>query len=182
MTAASDRYRRLAAAMAEKIGKVPADKWDAPSPCEGWTALDVVRHVCETPSIFFGLAGLDPPKVPAVEDGPAAAFAAARDATQAALDDPAVATKEYEGFAGRSTFEKGIDQFICTDLIVHGWDLSRATGLDERIAPEDLAAVRALAEAMQDKLRGPGAFGPEVEPPPGADDQAKLLAFLGRRV
>jgi hypothetical protein len=30
-------------------------------------------------------------------------------------------------------------------------------------------------------LRSPQAFGPEVEPPADADDQTKLLAFLGRR-
>jgi hypothetical protein len=29
-------------------------------------------------------------------------------------------------------------------------------------------------------MRGPGAFGPELTPPPGADEQTKLLAFLGR--
>jgi uncharacterized protein (TIGR03086 family) len=181
MTAISDRYRRLAGEMTKKIEAVPSDKWGAASPCEGWTALDVVRHVSETPAIFFGMAGLEAPEVPPVEDGPAAAFAAARRATQAALDDPATATKEYDGFAGRSTFEKGIDQFICTDLIVHGWDLSRAAGLDERIAPGDLAAVREAMAPMGDKMRGPQAFGPEVEVPEGADEQTELLAFLGRR-
>jgi uncharacterized protein (TIGR03086 family) len=182
MTAVSDRYRRLARKMTEKIEAVPSDKWHAPSPCEGWTALDLVRHVSETPAIFFGMAGLEAPKVPPVDDDPAAAFAAARDATQAALDDPATATKEYEGFAGKSTFEKGIDQFICTDLIVHGWDLARAAGLDDRIDPQDIEAVHASMAPMGDKIRSPQAFGPEVDAPAGADEQTKLLAFLGRRV
>jgi hypothetical protein len=29
-------------------------------------------------------------------------------------------------------------------------------------------------------MRGPGAFGAEIEPPPNADHQARVLAFLGR--
>jgi len=35
---------------------------------------------------------------------------------------------------------------------------------------------------MDEKMRGPGAFGPKLDPPPGADEQTKLLAFLGRQV
>ena len=42
-----------------------------------------------------------------------------------------------------------------------------------------------LAEAIKgfpsEGMRGPGAFGPEITPPPGADEQTKVLAFLGRQ-
>jgi hypothetical protein len=31
-------------------------------------------------------------------------------------------------------------------------------------------------------LRQPGAFGPKVDPPAGADLQTEFLCFLGRRV
>ena len=181
MTEISDRYRRLAAGVTDKIDQVPPDKWDAQSPCKDWKAIDVVRHLTETPGLFFGMAKEEPPKIPPVEDDPAAAWAAARDATQAALDDPSVATKEYDGFAGKATFEQGIDQFICTDLIVHGWDLSRAAGLDEHIDERDLADVRDAMGPLADKMRGPQAFGPEIDVPAEADEQTKLLAFLGRR-
>ena len=33
---------------------------------------------------------------------------------------------------------------------------------------------------MDEMMRGSGAFGPKVEAPPGADEQTRLLAFLGR--
>ena len=36
-------------------------------------------------------------------------------------------------------------------------------------------------EGMGDALRGPGAFGAAIEPPAGADEQQRVLAFLGRR-
>ena len=182
MTAISDRYRRLAGNITDKIAQVPPDKWSAQSPCPDWTALDVVAHLTQVPGLFFGLIGEPAPEVPPVGDDPLLAWNAARNATQAALDDPSIATREYDGFTGKSTFEKGVDQFICTDLIVHGWDLARATGLDERIDPRDLADVRAAMEPMGDNLRSPRAFGPVIEVPAEADEQTKVLAFLGRQV
>ncbi|HLI73723.1 MAG TPA: hypothetical protein VKU86_07570, partial [Acidimicrobiales bacterium] len=86
-----------------------------------------------------------------------------------------------DGITGRSTFEAAVGRFLCMDLVVHGWDLARSAGLDERIAPEDVGRVRKQAEEFGDALRSPGAFGPVVDAPNGADEQAQLLAFLGRR-
>jgi uncharacterized protein (TIGR03086 family) len=83
---------------------------------------------------------------------------------------------------GRQTFEKSVGQFICVDLVIHNWDLSRATGQDERLDPGEVHAMQAAMEPMDEVLRSPGAFGPKVEPPEGADEQARLLCFLGRRV
>src|SRR3954453_11534908 len=107
-----ERYDRLASAFAAKIEAVPSDRWDAPSPCEGWTARDVVRHVSETPGLFLGFVGHDLGVLP---DDPADAFATSRRRVLAALNDPAVADAEYEGFMGRMTFAQGIDRFINFD-------------------------------------------------------------------
>ena len=43
------------------------------------------------------------------------------------------------------------------------------------------AAVDVMTEQFADAMRGPGAFGPELTPPEGADTQTRLLAFLGRQ-
>lgn len=45
MSEIADRYARLADAFTDRIRSTPGDLWDAPSPCEGWTARDVVAHV-----------------------------------------------------------------------------------------------------------------------------------------
>jgi uncharacterized protein (TIGR03086 family) len=82
---------------------------------------------------------------------------------------------------GESTFEAAADRFLSTDLVVHRWDLGRATGQDVRIDPQDMADVRASMEGLSDKMRGPGAFGPELEPPREADEQTAFLAFFGRQ-
>ena len=179
MTEIAQRYTRLADAFAEKIEAVPDGAWSNQSPCEEWTALDVVKHVVNTQGMFLGFVGRDVGAAPAVDDDPLGAWRGTSSAVKAGLADPAVAHAEYDGFDGRSTFERGVDRFLCFDLVVHAWDLARATGLDERIDPDDVTQVREAAEAFG-PVRSPQVFGPEVDAPPGADDQAKLLAFLGR--
>jgi uncharacterized protein (TIGR03086 family) len=180
MSEVSERYRRLSDAFAAKVATVPPDKWANPSPCDGWTARDIVRHVVQTQGLFLGFVGLELGDIPSVDDDPVAAWDAARSKIQHQLDDPGRAATEFQGFQGPTTFEAAVDRFLCVDQVVHGWDLARATGLDERIDPDDVARVRKLADSYGDAMRSPQAFGPAVDPPPGADDQALLLAFLGR--
>jgi uncharacterized protein (TIGR03086 family) len=180
MSEVSERYARLADAFEAKVAGVPAGGWSNPTPCEQWTARDLVDHVVSTQGMFLGFIGQELGPVPSVEDDPVGAWRAARARIQSQLDDPQVAKQEFEGFTGTTTFEEAVNRFLCFDLVVHGWDLARATGQDERIAPEDVRRVREQAEAFGDAMRAPQAFGAELDAPPGADDQTKLLAYLGR--
>jgi uncharacterized protein (TIGR03086 family) len=181
MSDVSERYGRLAETFKTTIEAVPAARWESPSPCAGWTARDVVRHVIDGQGLFLGFVGRELGDIPSVDDDPAAAWAAASAVVRRGLDDPAVATAEFKGFSGPSTFERGVDQFLCFDLVVHAWDLAQAAGLDHRMPHEEIPRVRAVAESFGPALRSPQAFGPEIEAPPGADEQARLLAFLGRQ-
>jgi uncharacterized protein (TIGR03086 family) len=182
MEEVADRYRRLASVMTAKIENVPADAWDNPSPCEEWTARDVVRHVVDVHGRFQGLVGRTLVEHPAVDDDPVGAFAVVRDQMQADLADPAKAEQEYDGRLGRSTFGRSVDGFICFDLVVHGWDLSRATGQDETIDAGDVAQIQAQVDAMGEVMRANGVIGPAVEPAADASAQERLLGALGRRV
>lgn len=181
MSETADRFRTLATGFTSRVEAVPADRWESPSPCEGWTARDVVRHMVGNVATFFGLVGEEPPEGPSVDDDPVAAWAEARDAMQAALDDPGVAGREYDGFMGPTTLEQSVDRFMCPDLVVHSWDLARAAGLDERLDPATVHEVFEALQPMDEMLRSPNAFGPKLEQPEGADEQTRLLAFLGRR-
>lgn len=181
MTEIADRYRRLSRAFADEVAAVPPEGWDAPTPCVDWTVRDLVAHVVETQGLFLGFVGRSSGDGPAVAADPAGAWEVARAAVQADLDDPERATAEFEGFQGRTTFEAAVDRFLNTDLVVHGWDLARATGQDEHIDPDDVVRVRAVCEGFGEAMRDPRAFGPELDTPAGADDQTRLLAFLGRQ-
>jgi uncharacterized protein (TIGR03086 family) len=108
------------------------------------------------------------------------AWAAARDIVQADLEDPERAGTEYEGFFGPSTFEGSVDRILAGDVLVHTWDLARATGQDEQLPGDEVARGLDAFKSMGEAVRTAGVFGPAVEPPAGADPQTRFLCFTGR--
>jgi uncharacterized protein (TIGR03086 family) len=82
---------------------------------------------------------------------------------------------------GRSTFEQTIDMICTADVLVHTWDLARATGLDERLDPDEVHRFVEGMEPMDQLLRESGQYGPRVPVPDDADEQTRLIAFLGRQ-
>jgi uncharacterized protein (TIGR03086 family) len=181
MSEIADRYRRLGDAFASKVEQVTAAQWDSPSPCDGWTARDIVSHIVDVHGLFFRLVGRTIERTISVDDDPVGALREAERAMQADLDDPVRACAEFDGFFGRSTFEAAVDRFVCFDLTIHGWDLSRAVGLDDTISPAEIARVRRDAESFGETLHQSGVCGPALDVNADADDQTKLLALLGRR-
>jgi uncharacterized protein (TIGR03086 family) len=179
-TEIADRYRRLAGAFSERIANVAEDAWDRATPCEEWTVRDLVGHVVQSQGMFRGFVGRETPEV-SVEADPLAAWATVSSLVQEDLDDPVRASETFEGFFGVQRFDEAVDRFLCTDLIVHSWDLARATGQDDRMDPADIRRVAAVAEGFGDAMRGAQAFGPALDAPAGADEQDRLLAYLGRR-
>ena len=180
MSEISERYQRLSALFADKINRVPDDRWDNKAPCEGWVARDVVSHVIETQGMFLGFIGKELGELPDAKTQPHEAWTATSTVVLSFLDDDAMAQTEFDSFFGRTTFEDSVNRFLCFDLVVHNWDLSRATGLDETVDPDDVARVMGLAVEFGDSMRAPKAFGPEVETTK-TDSQSKLLAYLGRQ-
>jgi uncharacterized protein (TIGR03086 family) len=178
----SERYKKVATDFNRRVVAVPASAWDNPAPCDGWVARDVVRHLAEwVPGFFSGFANLDLGEMPSVDDDPVAAWFALDNALQAALDDPEVALREFEMRGATYSVEHAIDQFVSGDLVVHAWDIARATGLDETLDPVEVHALLAEMEPMEEILRQSGHYGPRVEVPDGADEQTRLIAFTGRR-
>lgn len=131
MSEISERFARLSDDFANTVAAVPAERWGDASPCEGWNARDVVRHVVDARAMQLGFVGREPGAIPPVDEDPLGAV--------------------------------------------------RATGLDERMDAADVRWVADQAEALVDALRLDRVCGPALTPPPGADEQTRLLAHLGRR-
>jgi uncharacterized protein (TIGR03086 family) len=179
-TEIADRIRRLSDAFERKVASVPADRWASPSPCAGWDARDVVRHVVDVHAMMLKPTGRPPGPAPSVDDDPLEAFRRARADVAAVLADPVLAGTEYDGFFGRTRVERTIDDFLGFDLVVHGWDLARAAGLDDTIEPGEVARLAGMAEQLGDTMRTSGAFGPQVAAGEDESPQDRLLGLLGR--
>jgi uncharacterized protein (TIGR03086 family) len=181
MTEISERYRAVATEFTRRVDGVPDERWADPSPCAGWTARDVVRHVVDTMRTVPGWAALPHLElIESVDEDPHAAWAEARDAMRDVLADPARAGTPFEGFVGPTTLERSIDQFVVFDLVVHAWDLARATGQDETMPPDDVRLAAGAVAGFGPALRGEGVCGPEVTVPDDASEQDRLLGLLGR--
>ncbi|CAL9420015.1 hypothetical protein SUDANB176_01844 [Streptomyces sp. enrichment culture] len=67
------------------------------------------------------------------------------------------------------------------ELVIHGWDLARATGQDYEPDPAALqVSYDFLAAAAEDPDRGGGVFGPVVPVPPDAPLLDRAVGLSGR--
>jgi uncharacterized protein (TIGR03086 family) len=178
----AERYDRIARQFTARVEAVPPGAWENPAPCEGWVGRDVVRHLVEwVPYFFANYAGLSLATGPSVDDDPAAAWRALDQSLRAALADPEVAAREFDMRGQRYRIDAAIDMFCTGDILVHTWDVARATGLDETLDPGEVHRAYTGMLPYDDALRASGQYGPRVDVPDDADEQTKLIAFTGRQ-
>lgn len=175
------RYRQVASGFDAAVKAAAPEMWGAQSPCEGWTARDVVAHVVEGhQSVIARVRGGEPtPMGP--DDDPRQAWEATSRAIDEITGDPEAVAREVDGPVGLMPVGDIIGRFVTMDLLVHTWDLARALGVDERLDEESVRGAYEGMKPMDAMIRRPGVFGPKIEPPAGADLQTEFLYFLGRR-
>lgn len=178
MTDTATSYRAAATSLAAVLDAVRADRWDAPSPCEGWTARDVVAHVVDTQRELLATHGADLGTAPTGD--PAEVFRQHAAAVQHVLTDDLVG-RRYDGFFGPTTVGATLEQFYVWDMVVHRWDVARATGGDERLTTAELDRVAAGADSFGEALHMDGICAPALPVDADADRQVAVLARLGRR-
>jgi uncharacterized protein (TIGR03086 family) len=91
-------------------------------------------------------------------------------------------SQNVNGPFGPMPADQLIGRLISTDVLVHTWDLARATGGDEQLDQSAVEGSFSGLQPMDAMLRSPGVMGPKIEPAEGADLQTKFLNFLGRKV
>lgn len=183
-----DSYRRAQDGFDAVLAAVPAERWDAPSHCSEWTVRDVAGHVIwgqhqmrawatgEEYTERAGAPGSPHPAGMAGED-PVATWRAAREVSVATLTEDALARTTTLTGLGEVPLTAVITLLV-TDHVVHTWDIGHAVGIDVRLDP-GLVSL-AFAWARENVVRRPGFFGQEVTPPADADEQTRMLAYLGR--
>jgi uncharacterized protein (TIGR03086 family) len=175
------QYRTAARSLAEVVDAVPPEGWSRPSPCEDWTARDVVGHLIETQRSLLAEHGVDLGPAPDLDAGPAAAWRDHAGQVTAALADDAVPAIAFDGFFGATTLGDTLVQFYVWDMVVHRWDVATAAGIGTALTDDELDRVERGIEGFGDALYLEGICKPGVAAPAGADRATRLLARLGRR-
>src|SRR5438046_5066386 len=185
MTDIAELHAQALDATGRIVAGIPADRWHSDTPCEGWDVRALVNHVVAGNLWAAELAtGATIASVGDRLDGdvlgadPAKAYAGSADAAAAAFRRPgaleAPCAVSYgpvpgEVYAGH--------RFI--DVLVHGWDLAKATGQDTTLPADLVEAAFEVVEPQKDILAASGMFGSDVKVPDGADRQTQLPAELG---
>ncbi|ANS79750.1 hypothetical protein SGUI_2354 [Serinicoccus hydrothermalis] len=154
-------------------------RWDASSPCAGWSARDVVAHVIETQRDFLGQQGFDLGLAPDLGDPGRAWAEHAEQACDILLQD-GVAEREYDGYFGPTTLGATMADFYGWDLVIHASDVARATGQPWSVDEEQAAALTATADGWGEALYSAGICAPPLEVSDDASPTDRLLARLGR--
>ena len=181
MTTTAAKYETAHRPLMAVLDQIGADDWDHPSPCAGWSARDVVLHMVQTQRDFLTGRGCDLGLTPSVPADPAAAWRDHAGRVLAVVAHDAVASAPFDGHFGPTTVGATLEQFYVWDMVVHRWDVARATGLDAGFSAVELDQVEQGADSFGAALYMEGVCAPGVTPPDNADRQTDLLARLGRR-
>jgi uncharacterized protein (TIGR03086 family) len=174
-------------ATAVVVAGVTGDQLGLPTPCEDWDVRALLTHVVAG-NLWVGelVAGKTIDEVGDRLDGDVLG-----DDASAAYDRSAAVADR--AFRGDGAMEKPVavsygpvpgsiycgHRFI--DVLVHGWDLAKATGQDTALDPALVQGCLEVVEPQAELLKGSGAFHGDVDVAAGADPQTRLLALLGRR-
>lgn len=180
-TTVTERFDAADRPLSALLDAVPADRWDAPSPCEGWTARDVVAHLIGAQRDFLTGKGIDLGPVPPVDGDPATAWRAHRDEIRPLLDDAARMGTPFDGHFGPTTIGATLERFYVFDMVAHRWDLARAVDGDDSFTEEELDMLETGIAGFGAAIHMDGVCKPGVEAPAGADRRTRILALLGRR-
>ncbi len=183
-SAVLDGLARACRATGDQIDRLTGEQWTAPTPCTDWSVRDVVAHLVGMNLVLVAMFEQGPLPERGVDRlgaDPAGAFRRSAAALQAAAARPGVMERSQQTPAGVATGEYRV-RWRIADLLAHGWDLARATGVSYD-PPGDL--VEDALRFVLDELPGQSRAGRFGDPQPVADDAPvvdRLAAFTGRAV
>jgi uncharacterized protein (TIGR03086 family) len=153
--------------------------WSAPTPDAEWDVGALVRHVIdEQRAVPFLLAGEDKPAGTALDADLTVEWElASSGALEAWRSVPPDTTVRVSGDV--ITAEDYLVEQVA-DVTIHTWDLARATGSDDSLDPDLVAAAWTIFAPQKDTLQLSGLYAPAVPLPDDAPLQSRLLALTGR--
>jgi uncharacterized protein (TIGR03086 family) len=158
-------------------------RWQRPSPCEGWSAHDVLEHVIGFHDVLLLRPLRLKPDRP--RDDPQRRWELTFDRVRQALAGPEVFQRvvDIPAMGTNPATQLDVGELLprlTQDVLIHTWDLARAVGGDDRLDQQWCAAFLEGLPADPDALSAAGMFAAPIAVDDTADPQAKLLARLGR--
>ncbi len=169
------------------VAGVGPEQWSGPTPCADWDVRALVNHIV---SGNYWAAELGVGKtIEEVGDGldgdvlgddPTAAYLTSADLAAAVFRAPGAMQRPCAVSYGPVPGEVYCGhRFV--DVLIHGWDVAKATGQDPALPPNLVEACIEVVEPQAELLAGSGMFGTGVDAAGSSDRQTQLLAMLGRR-
>jgi uncharacterized protein (TIGR03086 family) len=180
----TEDLRRAAGAVDAVVAAIGAAQWAMPTPCEGWSVAELVRHLAAGNRLFVSALGGGPGGGAGESASPslAADYLASSAELITAFERPGALEKVVTVPFGTVPGAVAL-QLRVTELLGHGWDLVQSTGQAAEF-PADVAekalafSAPALARIPPDRTP----FGPPQPVDPDATALDRLAACLGRRV
>jgi uncharacterized protein (TIGR03086 family) len=177
--------------LADLVARITDDELGNPTPCPAYTVGDLVEHVGGLALAFTAAANKERSKY-TEEPAPGNADRLGDDwRTRIPRDlaNLAQAWRDPEAWTGMTRIAGGdspaevVGLVAADELVVHGWDVARATRQPYDPEPEVLAAARSFLAmfASPDAPAGPEvAFGPSRPMPDDAPTLDLVVALAGR--
>lgn len=177
--------------VAAVVAAVPDDALSGPTPCPEYAVADLLEHIGGLAIAF---------RAAAAKDGRFGGQAPAGDSNRLPADwrtripadlvAMAVAWRDPQAWTGM-TRAGGVDLpgevaglVALDEVVVHGWDLARAAGIEYDCDPATLQAVHGFVKGFEvpaDAPEGPRLFGPPVAVPEEAPLLDRVIGLTGRR-
>jgi uncharacterized protein (TIGR03086 family) len=168
---------------AARIAPVSTADLDAPTPCGRWNLRDLLDHTIDTLEVFAdAVAGPAGPPGTAARGGGdlswAAAIAELSSRSRRGWSTPGALERTYEMRFGTMPGHIAASANLL-EVVVHGWDISQATGEASDIPVELAEPILEFAQmSIGEEQRGEQ-FAQDMGT--GDTPSERLLAFLGRK-
>jgi uncharacterized protein (TIGR03086 family) len=177
---------RIVARLAEGVTE---EQLGGPTPCPAYAVRNLLGHLTGLAAAFRDAARKDlgvttdtAPEASVPDVGPGW-----REELPKVLDELAEAWRDPAAWTG-TTRAGGVDlpgevagAVVTDELVIHGWDLARATGQDYEPDPAALRATHAFVTAAAEEPAGEGGiFGPAVPVPTDAPLLDRAVGLSGR--
>lgn len=181
MTKISELLDAASARTCPVVRAVDDAQLTAPTPCGEYDVRALLNHLFQVVTNFQALAARRPVEFGETPDVVTGDWRGRFEAETARLARAWDAPGAEEGAVGAMGLPaRTVGMMVLGDLVVHGWDLGRATGQDFEADPVVLAELGPEFAGLAPKAREMKVFGEPFPVPAGATALERLVGDTGR--